>query len=279
MRDLWLSKRTGRKRTGTRVGELRKLFEDGITVQSIFEPIQACLAEEPACDIRVKMEQLDFDVIGIKESGDAPVEGYVMAVELNHEKCREAKRDFHVSDLISDATPLIDVMSLLRTKERVFVLAGNSVDGIVTRADLQKPPVRLLLFGLITLLDMHITFLLRHYYPNESWRSELTEGRVQKALDLMKQREARNEKLDLIDCLQFCDKSLLIFKNNELMERLGIGSKDEGQPILKSLQEIRDKLAHSQDLVTGSSWNEIITTIEVAERMIQSSETAIDSMR
>ena len=278
MRDLWLSKKTRRRRTGTRVSELRKLFEDDITVRSIYEPIQACLAADPAIDIRRKMTELDFDVLGIKEDVAAPVGGYVIAAELNDGTCGEARHDFQIADLISDSTPLIDVLFLLRDKDRLFILAGNVVHGIVTRADLEKPHVRLLLFGLITLLEMHLTYLVRRFYPGDSCRDKLTPSRLTAAESLMKQRSERNEKLELIDCLQFGDKTQLLLKKAKLLTLFEFASSKKGQTIFREVQKIRDKLAHSQDIVVGPTRSDIISLVEIMEKLILNSELSIKAV-
>jgi hypothetical protein len=98
----------------------------------------------------------------------------------------------------------------------------NSVDGIVTRADLQKPPVRLILFGLITLFEMHLTYLVRHFYPDEGYLSKLSKPRIRAAQELMSERKERNEDLDFIDCLQFGDKTNLVLSKDEIAQLLGI---------------------------------------------------------
>ncbi len=46
--QLWTSPLTGYRRTGTRVREIRLMFEQDVTVRSIYEPLKACPADEPA---------------------------------------------------------------------------------------------------------------------------------------------------------------------------------------------------------------------------------------
>jgi hypothetical protein len=67
MKDLWVSKRTGRRRTGTRVSELRSLFETGITARAIEEELQSCASSDSAREIAEKMRLLDFDAIDISK--------------------------------------------------------------------------------------------------------------------------------------------------------------------------------------------------------------------
>jgi hypothetical protein len=257
------------------VSELRTLFEDAITVESIFEDIQACLACDPAPSIQDTMHQRDFDVIGIKDSKDGPVDGYVKAEALGSGKCGDYKQEFHISDLISDSTHLIDIYRILGDKERVFVLVGNTVEGIITRADLQKPPLRILLFGLITLLEMHLSYLVRNYYPHDAWRDKLSAPRVMKAEEMMEARKRRNEELDLIDCLQLCDKRTLVLASSAIMTELKLESKKSGNKTLKDIEELRDKLFHAQDIVTGTNWEEVIALVENVEELIRRSEDSL----
>ena len=43
-------------------------------------------------------------------------------------------------------------------KEFIYVLKGGSIEGIVTRADINKPIVRIYLFGLISLCELHLNY-------------------------------------------------------------------------------------------------------------------------
>jgi len=278
MRTLWISERTGRRRTGTRVSELRRLFEIGITARVIQEPLQCCASYELGSEITEKMVQLDFDVLGVKHSENEPAIGYVNRCDLKPSRCRDSLHAFEVCDLISDSTPLINVLPILRDKPRVFILSGNSVTGIITRADLQKPPVRILLFGLVSLLEIHLSYLVRKLYTDNSWKRKLKKTRLLSANRLMKQRLARNENMDLIDCLQFCDKRDLVTAHSDVCKILDLKSKNTGKDLLGNIEKLRDKLAHSQDIVEGTTWEKIIDIAGSIEKLIQRSEKYVESV-
>lgn len=277
MKDLWISKGTGRRRTGTRVSELRKLFEIGITARAVEEPLQCCLSANPAPAVSETMRQLHFDVVGFKDSEGGPVIGYVNGRDLGEGECRKYFQPFPISDLISDSTSLADVLPILRNKQRVFLLSGNSVAGIITRADLQKPPVRILLFGLVSLLEIHLSYLVRKFYLNDSWTEKLGQKRIDNAKTMMEQRMNRNEKMDLVDCLQFCDKRNLTTAHPDICRMLDFESSDSGNKLLKNIETLRDKLAHSQDIVSGTTWEEIIDLADNLEKLIQLSEKCGDT--
>ena len=94
----------------------------------------------------------------------------------------------------------------LNDRPRLFVNVLGQVGGIVTKTDLQKPPVRMWLFGMITIIEMGLTRLIEDGLSRWAWRECLSEARLQKAEALLEERKRRNQDLDLLDCLQFSDR-------------------------------------------------------------------------
>jgi len=225
------------------------------------------------------MRKRYFDFFGVRSSEDGRVVGYIAAPELKRGLCQQYLNKFDLADLISDSTPLINVLPILRSKQRVFVLSENNISGIITRADLQKPPVRILLFGLVSLLEIHLSYLIQKHYLNDDWKKKLNQKRIAAAEELMQERMERNENLDLIDCLQLCDKRDLVMSHPEIYCILHLASKKSGKKLLNSIRTMRDKLAHSQDIVAGSTWEEIIDLAGKIEQLIQRSEEHSDTQR
>jgi hypothetical protein len=81
--QLWTSPVTGYRRTGTRLRELRHLFENGITAQAILEPLQSCPPDANAIEIAQLLHARDFDVVGVKEESGGEVFGFVFRDSLN----------------------------------------------------------------------------------------------------------------------------------------------------------------------------------------------------
>ncbi|MFB2922181.1 MULTISPECIES: CBS domain-containing protein [Aerosakkonema] len=250
--------------------DLRSLFEDSITVKYVAEPLKSVLATQSAPVVRQWMESLNFDVLGVEDNGI--ICGYIDRQSLADGLCGDYQRIFHPSELIAASTPLIELLRILRYKTKVFVLDRDRVSGIVTRGDLQKAPVRMLLFGLVTLLEMQILRLVRIYYPNDSWQPFVKSDRVALAKKLWHDRQAKNEAMNLTDYLQFSDKRELILAKTEIVDRLGLKSKRAGERFLKSAEALRNKLAHAQDLVNDSSWPELIELAAEIETLLQRCE-------
>ena len=94
----------------------------------------------------------------------------------------------------------------MKHRDYLFVLEGARLESIVTSADLQKPPVRMLLFGLVSLLEMFLLALVRNHCPEGSFVSVLKPQSLEEATKLYEKRRASNEEIDLADCLHICDK-------------------------------------------------------------------------
>lgn len=253
--------------------DLKDLFKNNITAKHISEQLYSCEANDDAVIVREQLkDDLDFDVIGIKEGGK--VCGYVERSSLLVGPCRNYRKVFDPSELVDQSTPLMEVLLALHDIPRIFVLDENrEVSGIVTRGDLQKAPVRLWLFGLATILEMHLLRLIRHYYADDSWQDILSKKRLKEARDRLIERQQRNEAIDLADCLQLCDKRKLILKIPNIIEQIKREYGESGPKMVKNrlelAEELRDKVAHAQDIVTGSTWPEVIDLVKSIEQLIE----------
>ena len=269
LKDVSKTKHIKMKQLKSSSQDLRYLFEN-ITVKHVLERLQCCNAKEDAVVVKKRMKKLDFDVMGIKDKGITY--GYVKKSELENGPCKKYENKFHPSELVAESMPLTYLLPILYDTQRVFVLERNKVNGIVTRGDLQKAPVRMFLFGLITLLEMNLLYLIRIYYPNESWIKSIEFKRLEKAKKLQSMRKDRNEAIDLADCLQFCDKRDLILKKPEIIKNIGIKSKKSIKQILESAENLRNNLAHAQDIVKGLSWTKVIDLAKEIELFIKQCE-------
>ncbi|MBD2694010.1 hypothetical protein [Anabaena catenula] len=257
------------KQLKSRSQDLRSLFENSITIEYVAEPLKAVTADADVTEVLDWMQLQDFDVVGVK-TGDT-ISGYVELTTLlksQSGKCSDYQRVFHPQELVAISTPLMKLFPILKQTPRLFVLDCNKVSGIITCGDLQKAPVRMLLFGLVTLLEMNLLRLVRLYYPQDSWQKVLKPDRLEAAQKLWRESQERNEATDLLDYLQFCDKRELVLNQPELFQQLELKSKRFGERFLKSAEHLRNRLAHAQSLVSGSSWKDLISLAEDMERLL-----------
>jgi hypothetical protein len=152
-------------------------------------------------------------------------------------------------ELVAAEASLQEVIRVVGTRGRCFVGTAGRVTGVITTADLEKPPVRMFLFGMITLFEMLLVRHLEAEFPGERWREAVSPGRLEKAQQLQAERGRRGAHPSLLECLQLADKIQLAHKG-------GLGARFQppmsGKAVREAsqeLQQLRNNLAHSQPIV------------------------------
>ena len=163
------------------------------------------------------------------------------------------------------SAPLVELIKTLRDARWALVRILGEVSGIVTRADLQDPPVRMWLFGLITATEMRFRRLIEQHFVDECWAQYLSETRVGKARAMLEERRHRSQDPALNDCLQFSDQGQIIARDASLRAEAGFVSRRRADKVVKRLEALRNNLAHSQDIV-DSDWDTILALAENLER-------------
>jgi hypothetical protein len=207
------------KQLKSSLGDLRRLFARTITLRDIAEPLVSFDHSQSASEVRTFMERREYDVVGIREHG--VVAGFALRSDLTGGSAGEHRRIFGTGDALPDSEALQSAFAALRDRRHVFITVLGHVGGIVTRGDLQKAPVRLWLFGLVSLLEMQMPRVVRERYPADAWVSLLSEERNAGAKRVFDERRRRNEENDLSDCLQLGDKATILMKDLELFALSG----------------------------------------------------------
>jgi hypothetical protein len=203
------------------------------------------------------MDEREYDLVGVRLDG--LVSGYVRRSELAGGRCGEYLRPFGPDDLVTESDSLQKVVESLAINNRCFVTVLDRVGAIITLSDLEKPPMRMFLFGMITIQEMIMARMVAENFPGGSWRHLLSEGRLSKAEELLRERERRGRNVDLLDCLQFSDKAQILLKNPAILEQfkgLGLPSRKAALQASKELESLRNNLAHTQEIIPDG-WQRI----------------------
>ena len=246
------------------IENLRRVFTDGFVARDIAEPLISFDASTAVSEVVGLMENRNLDVVGVRKEG--VVVGYVEWADLSGKHCGEHIRAIEAAS-ISETASLADVVLGLANSPRLFVRVLGAVGGIITMSDLQKPPVRMWLFGMVTLLEMRTTRVIELKCPGDSWKQYLSESRLQKAQELLEERKRRNQNLELIDCLQISDKGQIIARNEEIRCLTRMQSRRQAEQAIKMLESLRNNLAHSQDIIS-CDWETIVWLCKDMERVI-----------
>jgi hypothetical protein len=252
------------------LSDLRRLFERTVTIRDIAEPLVSFDSDHDASTVRGFMEAHSFDALGVRENGR--VCGYVFREALGDGLVGNYTKSFLAAEVLAESDPLTSALKVLRDQNQVFVTVLGSVGGVVARADLQKAPVRMWLFGLISLTEMHMQRLIREAYPDQSWTKVLDDDRITAAESLFKRKIARNLETDLSDCLEWADKATIFWKTPKLLAAAKLPSKTKAKELFRRLESLRNDLSHASDIIQGR-WPELADRAEDAESLLQNLES------
>lgn len=251
----------------TQQSRLHRLFFEGFSAMDLAEPLVSFDIEAEAEAVRRFLVGKNFDVAGIRKSG--LICGYVRSEALDSGRCGEYLLPFHPEhDLLPGTATLVEVVSSLAINRQCFITILDQPAAIITLEDLEKPPMRMFLFGLISIGEMVMTDILRRKYTDDSWQALLSPARLAKARELQSVRERCGQKVDLIDCLQYGDKGWILSYDRELREALGFTSRREAREALKEMETLRNNLAHTQAIVP-KSWQRIVIACARMEKNLE----------
>ena len=274
--QLWYSENTGIRRNGTTFEEIQNIFIDSITTRYIYEPLACCSINDSPHEVKHTLEKRDFDLLGVINNEQKKI-GFVEKEKLNHNEISASITEFHLDYVISESTPLSELFKILKTKNSVFVLNGDEINGIVTRADINKPVVRIYLFGVISLFEMNLNYWIKASYENDEWKGCLKGNRIEDAHKILEERKGNNLDLELLECLQFCDKREILKRNDGFLTKFEFESKAKFERLLKNVEKIRNELAHSQNsIIDNLKWDDFVNCIQQMQLFLEKSEKEIE---
>jgi hypothetical protein len=242
---------------------VKRVFSEMFAARDIAEPLASFDASASCDEVWPFMRAKDFDVVGIRSEGQTV--GYAERESLIGGVCGDHRRTFDEALILDESAPLLNVLLKMNDARFGFVVVLGHVGGIITQADLQKPPVRMWLFGLVTLIELRSTERIERHLPEDGWKPHLSAARLQKAQALLDERRRRNQALQVFDCLQFSDKGQIVARNEEIRNLTVFASRRSAEDAIRKIEQLRNNLAHAQDILT-SDWGTIVELCEFVTR-------------
>jgi hypothetical protein len=193
------------------------------------------------------LEERGFDVAPVLEK---PAHRYVELAELSDARgtVDSLAKPIDAARLATANLGLAEGIMLLREARFFFVISGNTLDGIVTHSDLQRPAVGMVTLSLILAAEAGMNPIIElHHGPD--WPRVLSPGRRERAQNVLEQRRRHNVEIGLLDCLMLEDRLTLLRKLTAVLNTLGFQSTRAFGEWTKRLEELRNALAHGGDIL------------------------------
>ncbi len=244
---------------------LLNMFHEGFNVVDLAQPLRSLDIGTDIEDAGKLMKKEGVPVLGIRRSGR--IAGYVLPEDLNGDGALTEFREFNPDQLLDDTSNLEELFAPLSEHNFVFIEVVGETVCIVTRDDLEKPPMRMWLFGIITLVEMNVTWAVEQIYPNGGWKNLISPARLEKARELQFERKRRNQDSTLLSCLQFSDKLNVLTKEQRNRDIMNLRSRADSRKLIKHLESLRNNLAHSQPVIEDN-WKVILELSKKIENVV-----------
>lgn len=242
---------------------------NSMLVTAIAESLESADVSDSYGEACATMREKRFDVLGVSEN--SRVIGYVPLTDGNWApdvQCgiiaHELVDDFRASE-VEPSSRLCDALQELARRQRLFVSdeeTGNVVS-IVTRADLQKAPVRMMAFAYMTVFEIHLTEKIREAYPNDAWK-HATALRVQASALEAEDHDRRlvlGEELNLLDSLSLSKKARIARLTQRVRHALATPRVDI-DALLRTVAPLRNAVAHGSSLANRNRrWAEVAALV------------------
>jgi len=240
---------TGQNLDGEFNEHFKRQYSDIFKAQDIARPLLSFNAETPAEQVRDSLNEHNRHVATIRIDGE--VTGFITIDQLDKGGvCGTLSRPFSADQVLQGDSGFAEVIHALTRHDFCFISLLGQVQGAISRNDMNKPYVRMWLFGIITLTEMRVTELVKQHFEHDAWQELLPTARLKVAQDFQQERQRLNQDCELIDCLQLADKGLLLINDPELLASLGFSSRSAAKKVVKQFQSLRNNLAHAQDIST-----------------------------
>jgi hypothetical protein len=227
--------------------------------------LATCSVKDDAGEVLGREELELFSSIPVRDNG--PIVGVLERSATTNGHVSEAMRPLDDSLLVTFDEPIKSFIPTLLDTPYRLVVRGPQIDGIVTWSDVHKLPVRLLVFALITHLEMLMAEAIVDHYGDDNWIHAMKPARQDKFYE--KLGALRNDELDppLIELTEFADKKELLLAGP--MAKLDIGGR-KAMSQLRRIAELRDKVAHAAGFVDDQhALPKFVAVLNSAEEWIE----------
>lgn len=251
--------------TTTREGHSLRLFARAFSALDIAEPLASFDSDTSALKAAEIMRAEGWLNAGLRVGG--MVDGYIRVEDLADGVCADYRRPISHGQVVDADASLSEVIFVLTRYRACYVKSLGAFNAIILREHIQKPIVRMWLFGMITIIELSVTERLATLYPNDSWRDLVSDGRLASAEALCEERRRRGQHPRLLDCLQLSDKIQALIRDDQQMAWMGFDSKRVAKTVAKAFESLRNNLAHAQDIVS-EDWAQIARMTQRVEELL-----------
>lgn len=167
------------------------------------------------------------------------------------------QHDIRPDQILKPKANIAEIIITLSQHSECFIEFGKGRYGVITKTSIEKPLVRMWLFGIISFSEEMLAEQITKAYPGDTWTSLLPKDRLEQAELIQKQRESMGQNSDLVSCLQLSDKARVALSDDKKLQNYGFESRKDAKRRMKTMESLRNNVVHQQP-ITVYDWPQII---------------------
>lgn len=241
------------------------------------EPLVVVPSSTPTNEAVQMMRAQGFDILAVRQTATGTADSWVAAADLNEDVALwKQLKPLLAKEAVERSMPLHGLLNLLYERTHVFVLDGDNVGFILTRADLAKPAVSILVLSYLLAVEQDLIRLSVARLGSE-WFSRLPADPQKEAMKIYTKRRKNNAELGLEDCLYFDHVMALTAQAPGLISDLGT-TKTQFQALRAKMAPLRNELAHGGSILDGRGTAvEALETVARIRQLVDRAAELVDT--
>jgi hypothetical protein len=224
------------------------MAEVALTAHDLAETSLCGVAPEEPCDVALKwMNENRFDVAPVEEMERARFVDRNCLLQVR--TVGDVARPITAGMVATRGLGLSAALGVLRRRNFFFVLEGDQVTGIVTRADLDRPSVAMTMLAFILVAERGLDRIIDTELPHDQWEKCLTPKQCESIQEVHAQRRAKNVDTTKLSCASFVHRKRIVKKSPTIRTSLGM-SRDAFDALVEKINYARNGLAHASGLLS-----------------------------
>lgn len=223
--------------------------QQSLPVRLIMVPrsqIQTCSFGDPASDV-VRRNSEEFSYVPVAD-GDGNIVGMYHSAQWFGREAPDLAIDPHILNLgdnmmIDAKASILDFIVGIDRFPTLLVRTEDRISGLACASDLQKLPVRMALFGLVTGFEMALAQRIEMQWNGRpGWLDRLSRNRQQKLRDRVEYLRRTDAYVDMLEATQLSDKFNIALRGGLLS-----GSERQLRSQFQEIEHLRNDLAHANN--------------------------------
>ena len=174
-------------------------YARNLNVKSIMIPeIELICANTKSEALSILNDNDNFDLVPIRNNS-----GIHAYIDRQNDKVQKIQ----CQDVLSDSTPILDLISLMNSKSRLFyfIKTNNKISGYVHFSDLNNSIVKIPFFLLFEAIETKLIQILKGTVTIQELKNILDKERLDKVTRIYKKQKEKNTDLNIFSLIYFSE--------------------------------------------------------------------------